>query len=154
MVKRVAFGPRPSHIVCALSFFFFFFLRPFCSHAPLPFWLSPRGRGETCDGLEREQKKLAGRERFMLPSVRGRSRPRFSRNPAVDLKGWAHVLVAAPNASTSPAGAKEREKMMGERFALSSSSSSFFLARGRDLTLKQPCYRAFTLQRNMRSKIR
>ena len=121
MVKRVAFWATPlPHCMCFV-FFFLLLSSSILLARSFAFFLAftKRQRRETCDGLEREnKKKLAGRERFMLPSVRGRSRPRFSRNPAVDLKGWAHVLVAAPNASTSPAGAKEREKMMRERFAL------------------------------------
>lgn len=116
MVERDVFfyETTPSHIVCTLSFLFPFFL--FLS-LPLSFFSCEKGQVEGKERRRRRRKSqriffcFAGRERFLLPPHWGR--PRFSRNPAVDLKGWVHVLMLQkPNASTSPASQKEGE--MGE----------------------------------------
>jgi len=153
-------GKRQVNISTFVSRFCFFVKRDCIEHRDLAFIL---GKSALCCSL---------------------GEPRFSRDPAVDLKGWVHVLDAAPNASTSPA--RRPHSLTHESLHHTAQHSTqadvyschairvspcvcvyvcfvggllrvclcvWLRARGRDLTLKQPCYRAFTLQRNMRSKI-
>lgn len=72
-------GKRQVNISTFVSRFCFFVKRDCIEHRDLAFIL---GKSALCCSL---------------------GEPRFSRDPAVDLKGWMHVLDAAPNASTSPA---------------------------------------------------
>lgn len=72
-------GKREMNISTFVSRFCFFVKRDCIEHRDLAFIL---GKSALCCSL---------------------GEPRFSRDPAVDLKGWMHVLDAAPNASTSPA---------------------------------------------------